>query len=90
MEQKELIKQSNAVKAEIRALRIAHNQHLADMKEAHEQRLLDLRNHIDDENKAYRIDIREANNAYYQQREELIRKCEEIDVQLAECKTDNE
>lgn len=87
MEQKELIQQSNDVKAEIRALRIAHNQHLADMKEGHEQRLLDLRNQMDDENKAYRIDVREAANAYYQQREELIRRCEEIDMMLAECKT---
>jgi hypothetical protein len=87
MEQKELIQQSNAVKAEIRALRIAYNQHLADMKEVHEQCLLDLRNKMDDENKTYRIGNREAANAYYQQREELIRKCEEIDMMLADCKT---
>lgn len=89
MEQKELIQQSNAVKAEIRALRIAHNHHLADMKEAHEQHILNLRNRMDYENKAYRIDVRQATDAYYQQREELIRKCEEIDRRLAECK-DNE
>lgn len=88
MEQKELIQQSNDVKAEIRALRIAHNQHLADMKEGHEQRILDLRNQMNDENKAYRIEVREAANAYYQQREELIRRCEEIDRMLADCKTD--
>lgn len=88
MEQKELIQQSNDVKAEIRALRIAHNQHLADMKEGHEQRLLDLRNQMDDENKAYRTDVREAANAYYQQREELIRRCEDIDMMLAECKNE--
>ena len=88
MEQKELIQQSNDVKAEIRALRIAHNQHLADMKEGHEQRILDLRNQMDDENKAYRTDVREAANAYYQQREELIRRCEEIDMMLAECKNE--
>ena len=88
MEQKELIQQSNDVKAEIRALRIAHNQHLTDMKEGHEQRILDLRNQMDDENKAYRIEVREAANAYYQQREELIRRCEEIDMMLAECKTE--
>lgn len=90
MEQKELIQQSNAVKAEIRALRIAHKRNLADMKEAHEQRLLELRNRVDDENKAHRIEVREADNAYYQQREELIQKCETIDMQLAEFKTDNE
>ena len=88
MEQKELIQQSNDVKAEIRALRIAHNQHLADMKEGHEQRILDLRNQMDDENKAYRIEVREAATAYYQQREELIRRCEEIDMMLAECKNE--
>lgn len=88
MEQKELIQQSNDVKAEIRALRIAHNQHLADMKEGHEQRILDLRNQMDDDNKTYRTLVREAANAYYQQREELIRRCEEIDMMLAECKNE--